>query len=236
MINTIKGKVIIEGKIEVLTGLHIGTSGDFSAIGAVDNIVIRDTVTNKPMIPGSSLKGKMRYLLARTKYNTSIELKNIKEEHESIKRLFGSSDPIVVSRLQFQDMLLSDESVKKLEKLDTDLPYTEIKYENTIDRVTGVANPRQQERVPAGSESDFKLVYNVEKTDEFEEDMKNILLTMEVLEDDYLGGHGTRGYGRIKFKNLKLDKKIYLEENKDEIDNIEKKLENDKRFKERFGK
>lgn len=236
MINTIKGKIIIEGTIEVLTGLHIGTSGDFSAIGAVDNIVIRDTVTNKPMIPGSSLKGKMRYLLARTKYNTSIELKNIKEEHESIKRLFGSSDPIVVSRLQFQDMLLSEESVEKLKKLETDLPYTEIKYENTIDRATGVANPRQQERVPAGSEFDFKLVYNVEKTDEFEEDMKNILLTMEVLEDDYLGGHGTRGYGRIKFKNLKLDKKIYLEENKDEIDNIEKKLENDRRFKERFGK
>ena len=233
MINTIKGKVIIEGKIEVLTGLHIGTSGDFSAIGAVDNIVIRDTVTNKPMIPGSSLKGKMRYLLARTKYNTSIELKNIKEEHESIKRLFGSSDPIVVSRLQFQDSLLA---VKNFGKVEFDLPYTEIKYENTIDRATGVANPRQQERVPAGSEFDFKLVYNVEKTDEFEEDMKNILLMMEVLEDDYLGGHGTRGYGRIKFKNLKLNKKIYPEENKDEVDNIEKKLENDERFKERFGK
>ena len=233
MINTIKGKVIIEGKIEVLTGLHIGTSGDFSAIGAVDNIVIRDTVTNKPMIPGSSLKGKMRYLLARTKYNTSIELKNIKEEHESIKRLFGSSDPIVVSRLQFQDSLLA---VKNFGKVEFDLPYTEIKYENTIDRATGVANPRQQERVPAGSEFDFKLVYNVEKTDEFEEDMKNILLMMEVLEDDSLGGHGTRGYGRIKFKNLKLNKKIYLEENKDEVDNIEKKLENDERFKERFGK
>ena len=233
MINTIKGKVIIEGKIEVLTGLHIGTSGDFSAIGAVDNIVIRDTVTNKPMIPGSSLKGKMRYLLARTKYNTSIELKNIKEEHESIKRLFGSSDPIVVSRLQFQDSLLA---VKNFGKVEFDLPYTEIKYENTIDRATGVANPRQQERVAAGSEFDFKLVYNVEKTDEFEEDMKNILLMMEVLEDDYLGGHGTRGYGRIKFKNLKLNKKIYLEENKDEVDNIEKKLENDERFKERFGK
>ena len=233
MINTIKGKVIIEGKIEVLTGLHIGTSGDFSAIGAVDNIVIRDTVTNKPMIPGSSLKGKMRYLLARTKYNTSIELKNIKEEHESIKRLFGSSDPVVVSRLQFQDSLLA---VKNFGKIEFDLPYTEIKYETTIDRATGEANPRQQERVPAGSEFDFKLVYNVEKTDEFEEDMKNILLMMEVLEDDYLGGHGTRGYGRIKFKNLKLNKKIYLEENKDEVDNIEKKLENDKRFKERFGK
>ena len=99
-----------------------------------------------------------------------------------------------------------------------------------------MANPRQQERVPAGSEFDFKLVYNVEKTDEFEEDMKNILLMMEILEDDYLGGHGTRGYGRIKFKNLKLDKKVYTEENKDVLDNIEQKLENDKRFKERFGK
>ena len=233
MINTIKGKVIIEGKIEVLTGLHIGTSGDFSAIGAVDNIVIRDTVTNKPMIPGSSLKGKMRYLLARTKYNTSIELKNIKEEHESIKRLFGSSDPVVVSRLQFQDSLLA---VKNFGKVDFDLPYTEIKYENTIDRATGEANPRQQERVPAGSEFDFKLVYNVEKTDEFEEDMKNILLMMEVLEDDYLGGHGTRGYGSIKFNNFNLNNIIYLVDNIDEVDNIEKKLENDKRFKERFGK
>ena len=244
MINTIKGKIIIEGTIEVLTGLHIGTSGDFSAIGAVDNIVIRDVVTNSPMIPGSSLKGKMRYLLARTKYNTSIDLEDIKKEDVCIKRLFGSSgnkekdkeEVIILARLQFQDMLLSDESIKKLEKLDTDLPYTEIKYENTIDRATGVANPRQQERVPAGSEFDFKLVYNVEKTDEFEEDMKNILLTMEVLEDDYLGGHGTRGYGRIKFKNLKLYKKVYIEENRDELDNIEQKLENDKRFKERFGK
>ena len=244
MINTIKGKVIIEGKIEVLTGLHIGTSGDFSAIGAVDNIVIRDVVTSRPMISGSSLKGKMRYLLARTKYNTSIDLEDIKKEDICIKRLFGSSgnkekdkeEVIILSRLQFQDMILSDESVKKLENLDTDLPYTEIKYENTIDRATGVANPRQQERVPAGSEFDFKLVYNVEKTDEFEEDMKNILLTMEVLEDDYLGGHGTRGYGRIKFKNLKLYKKVYIEENRDELDNIEQKLENDKRFKERFGK
>ena len=241
MINMIKGKIIIKGKIEVLTGLHIGTSGDFSAIGAVDNIVIRDTVTNKPIIPGSSLKGKMRYLLARTKYNTSIELKDIKEESQEIKRLFGSSagnkeknEPITLSRLQFCDMFLTDKEYER--EVEFDLPYTEIKYENTIDRATGVANPRQQERVPAGSEFNFKLVYNVEKTDEFEEDMKNILLMMEVLEDDYLGGHGTRGYGRIKFKGLSLNKKVYVEQNKAELDDIEKNLKNDERFKERFGK
>ena len=134
--NSIKGKLIINGTIKLITGLHIGTSGDFSAIGAVDTIVIRDSVTNKPIIPGSSLKGKMRYLLARTKYNSSLELEDIKKEDNSIKRLFGSSDPVVTSRLQFQDILLSDKSIEELKDAEFDLPYTEIKYENTIDRTT----------------------------------------------------------------------------------------------------
>ena len=223
---TLKGKLLIKGTIKLITGLHIGTSGDFSAIGAVDTIVIRDSVTNKPMIPGSSLKGKMRYLLARTKYNSSLETKEIKEEDECIKRLFGSSDPIITSRLQFQDSLLSDKSIEDFKEFEFDLPYTEIKYENTIDRTKGVANPRQLERVPAGSEFDFKVVYNVEKIEDFEEDMKNILLMMDVLEDDYLGGHGTRGYGRIKFKNLSLELKAYTEENKKELTTIEEEINN----------
>ena len=229
--NSIKGKLIINGTIKLITGLHIGTSGDFSAIGAVDTIVIRDSVTNKPMIPGSSLKGKMRYLLARTKYNSSLELEDIKKEDDCIKRLFGSSDPIITSRLQFQDVLLSDKSIEEFKEVEFDLPYTEIKYENTINRATGIANPRQLERVPAGSEFDFKIVYNIEKIEDFKEDMKNILLMMDVLEDDYLGGHGTRGYGRVKFKDFSLEVKTYTEENekeiailKEEIDNFGKKL------------
>lgn len=235
--NTLKGKFIISGNIEVVTGLHIGTSGDFSAIGAVDNIVIRDSVTNKPMIPGSSLKGKMRYLLARTKYNTSIELQDVKKECDKISRLFGRSEkPIILSRLQFQDMLLSNESVKELETKELDLPYTEIKYENTIDRATGVANPRQQERVPAGAKFDFKIVYNVEKMEELKEDFENILLTMEVLEDDYLGGHGTRGYGRVKFENLKLEKKVYIKDNENEMEQGIKELEKIDDYKKRFNK
>jgi len=221
---TLKGKLLIKGTIKLITGLHIGTSGDFSAIGAVDTIVIRDSVTNKPMIPGSSLKGKMRYLLARTKYNSSLETKEIKEEDECIKRLFGSSDPIITSRLQFQDSLLSDKSIEDFKEFEFDLPYTEIKYENTIDRIKGVANPRQLERVPAGSEFDFKVIYNIEKIEDFKEDMKNILLMMDVLEDDYLGGHGTRGYGRIKFKNLSFELKTYTEENKKELITVEKEI------------
>lgn len=230
--NSIKGKLIINGTIKLITGLHIGTSGDFSAIGAVDTIVIRDSVTNKPIIPGSSLKGKMRYLLARTKYNSSLELEDIKKENNSIKRLFGSSDPVVTSRLQFQDILLSDKSIEELKDAEFDLPYTEIKYENTIDRTTGIANPRQLERVPAGSEFDFKIVYNIEKIEEINEDMENILLMIDVLEDDYLGGHGTRGYGRIKFKNFSLNIKTYTEENEKELASIKNELKN---FEEKLG-
>lgn len=215
----ISGKLIIKGTIKVVTGLHIGTSGDFSAIGAVDNIVIRDSVTNRPMIPGSSLKGKMRYLLARTKYSdTSLTMAKIKDEDRAIKRLFGGvgeeGEGLILSRLQFQDMLLSDKSEEELKGLELDLPYTEIKYENTIDRAKGEANPRQQERVPAGSEFDFKLVYNIEKIDELDEDMENLALMMELLQDDYLGGHGTRGYGRVKFEDLSVEVKTYTQESK----------------------
>ena len=240
--NTLKGKFIITGKIKVLTGLHIGTSGDFSAIGAVDNIVIRDTVTNKPIIPGSSLKGKMRYLLSRTKYNdnSTLTMPNIKEEHDEIRRLFGSSgnkeknEMIVLSRLQFCDMLLRDYG----RDVEFDLPYTEIKYENTIDRGTGVANPRQQERVPAGSEFDFRLIYNVENTQNMEEEVKrdfeNIFLMFELLEDDYLGGHGTRGYGRVKFVDLKLTEKVYIKENEDCMEYLKSEIKNIKDYSGRF--
>ena len=238
--NTLKGKFIITGKIKVLTGLHIGTSGDFSAIGAVDNIVIRDTVTSKPIIPGSSLKGKMRYLLSRTKYNdnSTLTMPNIKEEHDEIKRLFGASEPVVLSRLQFFDMLLREKDYGR--DVEFDLPYTEIKYENTIDRGTGIANPRQQERVPAGSEFDFRLIYNVENTQNMEEEVKrdfeNILLILELLEDDYLGGHGTRGYGRVQFENLKLTEKVYIKENEDDIEYLKSEIKNIKDYSERFGK
>ena len=236
--NTLKGKFIITGKIKVLTGLHIGTSGDFSAIGAVDNIVIRDTVTNKPIIPGSSLKGKMRYLLSRAKYNSILTMPNIKKESDDIKRLFGASEPVVLSRLQFCDMLLREKDYGR--DVEFDLPYTEIKYENTIDRGTGIANPRQQERVSAGSEFDFRLIYNIENTENMKKEVKcdfeNILLMFELLEDDYLGGHGTRGYGRVKFEDLKLIEKVYIKENEDDIEYLKSEIENIENYSEIFGK
>ena len=60
-------KLEIKGTIELVTGMHIGGSSAFAAIGAVDSPVVRDTLSDLPMIPGSSLKGKIRTLLAKKK-------------------------------------------------------------------------------------------------------------------------------------------------------------------------
>lgn len=206
--NGILGKLIIEADLVVKTGLHIGAGSDFSSIGAVDNVVVRNTLTRKPYIPGSSIKGKMRYLLARV-YSSNGQMNDFKDENDEIGRLFGQSQKYI-SRLQFQDIFFNEESAKVIEKLDTDLYLTEIKFENTINRKTAVANPRQLERIPAGSKFDFKLIYNVESEgQELEEDLKNIGRCLELLQEDYLGGHGTRGYGRINFENFKFDFKDY---------------------------
>jgi CRISPR-associated protein Csm3 len=204
-INGLYGKLVFNGELRLKTGMHIGASKDFSSIGAVDTVVVRDPLTKRPYIPGSSLKGKMRYLLARV-YARDGQLKEIKHEELRLQRLFGSSgDKILLSRLQFYDLFMTEESVERLKKIDTDLYLTEIKFENTINRLTAVANPRQLERVPAGAEFTFKLVYNVEKPEELEEDIMHLGYGIALLEDDYLGGHGSRGYGRIEISELKVE-------------------------------
>ena len=51
-------KIRVSAVIELLTGLHIGGSGDNIEIGGIDNPVIKiATRDNQPYIPGSSLKG-----------------------------------------------------------------------------------------------------------------------------------------------------------------------------------
>ena len=159
-VNGILGKLIIKADLKILTGLHIGAGNEFSSIGAVDNIIVRDALTKKPYIPGSSLKGKMRYLLARV-YSSNGKMKNIKDEEKEIGRLFGQSEKYI-SRLQFQDVFFNNENAKIIEKMDTGLYLSEIKFENTINRITAEAMPRQLERIPAGALFEFKLVYNVE--------------------------------------------------------------------------
>lgn len=220
--NPLIGKIIIEGKITLKTGMHIGAGNEFASIGSVDSVIVRDAITKRPYIPGSSLKGKMRYLLSKV-YATDGKMPKIEEESIEISRLFGQSgNKIIMSRLQFFDVFMNEESVKNIEKLDTDLYLTEVKYENTINRITAVANPRQIERAIAGSVFDFKLCYNIESERDIQEDMKNIGMSISLLEDDYIGGHGTRGYGRIAFSDFKLNYKGYTKTDKNLLNIAEK--------------
>lgn len=208
-------KIQITGTIEVLTGMHIGGSSAFAAIGAVDSPVIKDVISGKPMIPGSSLKGKMRTLLAKA-YNESVA---DKPDHdcERIKRVFGSAekDNIKRSRIQISDMILANDKELKKKGLNS---LTEVKFENTINRATAVANPRQIERVVRGSEFDLDILYEVDNEasiDDLYEDIELIAEGLKMLQFDYLGGSGSRGYGKVKFTDLfaetvigQLDQKV----------------------------
>lgn len=193
-------KIEIKGKIILETGMHIGGSTQFSAIGAIDSPVIRDSFTDLPMIPGSSLKGKIRTLLAK-KYNNGKLVEPNKDDIK-IRRLFGSSEgDIKSSRLIFSDSILSNaEELKQI-----GVSSTEIKVENTINRITAIANPRQIERAVRGSEFDFSIIYNAEEESEIKEDLLILKEGLKFLEYDYLGGNGSRGYGRVKIDGLKMD-------------------------------
>lgn len=108
------------------------------------------------------------------------------------------------ARLIVRDCHLVSTSIDKLKEIDTGLYMTEWKFENGIDRITSAANPRQIERVPAGSEFQFELIYTVEDQQQAVEDLKNIAIALAILEDDALGGHGSRGYGKVRFQQFEL--------------------------------
>lgn len=223
---TILDKIIIKAELRLLTGMHIGKSNDFAPIGAVDSVVITDPVTKQPLIPGSTLKGKLRTMLAKLE-TEGPSLKKHDEDNEIIKRLFGASNPeIVESRLQFYDIFLNN--AEELKNKEMDLAYTEIKFENTINRITAVANPRQLERVPAGAKFDFKLVYNCEDASDLEEDIENLARALKMIQLDYIGGSGTRGYGKIAFSDFSVECAKLTDNEVDisEITNILKDCEN----------
>ncbi|HMN14466.1 MAG TPA: type III-A CRISPR-associated RAMP protein Csm3 [Bellilinea sp.] len=210
------GRLVIQGNILVKTGLHIGGSGGAFAIGGVDNPVIVNQVTGQPYIPGSSLRGKMRSLtekyLGRTTGQriSQSQIHACKTEAEYLEcpicNIFGitAEDFNWPTRLLVRDVALDPDSAMTIREAKTALPYTEIKTEVAIDRVTSQANPRDVERVPAGAVfGPMELVYNIY----CEQDvtwLSVVLDAMQLLEDDYLGGHGSRGSGKIAFQDLQL--------------------------------
>lgn len=214
-------KIVIKGKLKALTGLHIGTGGDIAVIGAADSPVIRDVTTKLPMIPASSLKGKVRTLLAKSLNDHKAKSHN--DDCEVICRLFGSTEK--QGRLIFSDMYM--DNFASLVEQGIESP-TEIKFENTINRLTGVANPRQIERAIRGTEYGLEIIYTVDNLDEVEEDIKTLCDGLTLLEFDYLGGSGTRGYGKVKFTDITVSN--YVGGN----DEIEKILDNCNKYVQNF--
>ena len=207
------------GEIELLSGLHIGGGDDTMKIGGIDNGVIKDINSDKPYIPGSSLKGKMRSLLEWdigvvgigdgnplsskiTKQDDFPQDKKIQKDAQTLLKLFGDKDgEHGITRISVGDCYLTKEMREKDENGEISL--SEAKYENVIDRQTGIAKKgvgvRQTERVPAGVKFDFDIRVKMLPDDDKEEFKKMIERGLELIENDYLGGSGSRGYGRVRF-------------------------------------
>ena len=199
----------LTGTIELLSGLHIGGGDDTMKIGGIDNGVIKDVNTDKPYIPGSSLKGKMRSLLewhigvvgigdgnpfnSKLLDNAIFNDRQVKNRAETLLKLFGDKEGAFwITRINVGDCHLSDES--------KGMVLSEAKYENVINRQKGTAeHPRQTERVPAGVKFKFDIRIKVLEDDNKEKLISMVREGFKLIESDYLGGSGSRGYGRVKF-------------------------------------
>lgn len=233
-------KYVIKYILECETGLQIQAGNVSFDIGGIDSPVVKNPITKEPYIPGSSIKGKMRSLLEwQEAPDVLIEsngkvLNDIKYE---VCKLFGISpndkkndnaienqEKVLVSRAIVRDAYLTEESKEMLQSYLGENIFTEIKAENSINRLTSEAIPRFFERVPKGAEFKGEIVF----TQYIEEDRKLLDLIFEgmrLLEDNYLGGSGSRGAGKVKFKELKVyirDKNYYLGKKEEEI--VEKTL------------
>lgn len=204
----------ITGIIEVKTGLHIGAGNDRIEISGMDNPIIRNPLTQEPYIPGSSIKGKMRSLLEWMLEKVLVDGKvhSCSDKECPICRVFGAGNSKDnenssrgPTRVIVRDAVLTPEWSQKLKDGER---FVEEKMENSINRITAVANPRPIERVVPGVTFDFEMVYRIIDTgDEGKTDEKYftevVLKGLKALQNDYLGGGGTRGNGQIEFKNLK---------------------------------
>lgn len=212
--STLLGHTIISGVLHCDTGLRIGGSKDTLEIGGTDSPIIRNPVTRLPYIPGSSIKGKIRSLL---------ELRDCKD-NEKVKRgspcdcgkckvctIFGcgsTRNTVTVSRAIFRDCSLTEESIKTLEQAREEfgIAFSESKTEVAINRQTGKAiSPRVIERIPEGIEFDIEIVLRKFEEDSASDFTDYIKEGLKLLQNDSLGGSGTRGYGKVTIKDLKIE-------------------------------
>jgi CRISPR-associated protein Csm3 len=224
------GKLILDGELHCETGLHIGAGKGSLEIGGADNPVVKDAF-GRPYIPGSSMRGKLRVLLERSLgFAVPAELVYLSKRKGQEVRIHQSDRPDDViclifgrnpgrmekvggdvlesgnaspARLTIYDAPLDLDSITAQMRENLDDELTEVKSENAIDRITSQANPRTLERVPAGAR--FKLRFVMDVLGDADRPLiARVVEAMRMLEDDTLGGGGSRGSGRVRFAGLKL--------------------------------
>src|SRR5271156_6803231 len=224
------GKLILEGDITCHTGLHIGAGKGSLEIGGADNPVVKDAF-GLPYIPGSSLRGKLRALLEQSsglavpselvylskRKGQEVRIHQSDRPDDEICVLFGRNPGRVdrvsgealegaaatPARLTVYDAPLVVDSITPQMRENLDDELTEVKSENAVDRITSQANPRTLERVPAGAKFRVRFVMDV-LCDEDAPLFARVVEGLRLLEDDSLGGGGSRGNGRVSLSSLKL--------------------------------
>jgi CRISPR-associated protein Csm3 len=227
---TFLGKLILEGEISCQTGLHIGAGKGSLEIGGADNPVVKDAF-GVPYIPGSSLRGRLRALLEQSlglavpselvylskRRGQEVRIHHSDRPDDEVCILFGrnpgrvekvSGEAIEATtatpaRLTVYDAPLIVDSITPQMRENLDDELTEVKSENAVDRITSQANPRTLERVPAGAKFRFRLVFDV-LCPEDRPLLARVAEGLRLLEDDSLGGGGSRGSGRVTFSSLTL--------------------------------
>ncbi len=213
-----KENYIITGQIVCETGLHVGGSADSIDIGGSDNPVIRNSSDNLPYIPGSSLKGKLRSLL---ELDDDASARNVIKNEGKVSddisvlatKIFGvsaSEDPNKTlefpTRIIVRDAFPTKETIDMWNEKEEIIAGAEMKPENTINRIKSSAVPRNIERVPKDSKFNFEIILSFYDGDS-KELIKGVFQSMRLLEDNYLGGSGSRGSGKVKFENISLEKR-----------------------------
>lgn len=224
------GKLILQGDLHCETGLHIGAGKGSLEIGGADNPVVKDAF-GRPYIPGSSLRGKLRSLLEQAsglavpselvflskRKGQEVRIHQSDRPDDEICLLFGrnpgrmervhgestDSNSATPSRLTVYDAPMDPDSISAAMRENLDDEVTEVKSENAVDRITSQANPRTLERVPAGARFRFRIVMDV-LCDEDKPLFARVVEGLRLMEDDSLGGGGSRGNGRVRFSGLNL--------------------------------
>ena len=208
----------IRGTITCETGLRIGGSTESIEIGGMENPIIRHPITGEPYIPGSSLKGKVRslleYKLGRRDRRGRPKGEATRDNGEPcecgqcmICRVFGPhknpNHELGPTRALFRDASLTKESRAWLMKAQAEkgIVFAEVKTENLVNRLTGTAeHPRTLERVPAGTKFNFEISVRIFDDDNEQEILGFIEEGLRLLQQDYLGGSGSRGYGKVSLE------------------------------------